>query len=241
MDKEHWTRVAAEWTAWARSPEHDAFWAYREALVAYLGPGDGRTLEIGCGEGRVSRELKTLGYHVTAADTVAELVEAARQKDSAHEYAVADVRSLPFEDASFDLVMAYNVLMDVEDVPASMREIRRVLRPHGQLFISIVHPFRDRGNFASAAPDAPFVLKGTYFGRQRFEGVEERDGLRMHFAGWSQPLEAYMNALEEAGLAITSIREPIPNHSKGQEHLQQWARVPLFLWLKARPIGLGEG
>jgi hypothetical protein len=32
----------------------------------------------------------------------------------------------------------------------------------------------------------------------------------MHFAGWSQPLEAYVAALEEAGLAITSLREPLP-------------------------------
>jgi SAM-dependent methyltransferase len=237
LDRAHWTRVAAEWTAWARSPKHDAFWAYREALVAYLGQGNGKALEVGCGEGRVSRELKALGYHVTAADTVAELVEAARQADSAHDYAVADARDLPFEDSSFDQVVAYNVLMDVEDVPASLREIRRVMRPHGQLFMSIVHPFRDRGNFANAQPEAPFVLEGTYFGRQRFDGVEERGGLRMHFAGWSQPLEAYAAALEDAGLAITSIREPIPDHSEDQEHLKQWTRVPMFLWLKARPLG----
>jgi hypothetical protein len=64
--------------------------------------------------------------------------------------------------------------------------------------------------FAGTETNVPFVLEGTYFGRQRFEGVEERDGLRMHFAGWSQPLEAYVTALEGAGLAITSLREPIP-------------------------------
>jgi len=240
LDRAHWTRVAAEWTAWARSPKHDAFWAYREALVAYLGKGSGETLEVGCGEGRVSRELKALGYRVTAADTVAALVEAARQADSAHEYTVADARDLPFDDSSFDQVVAYNVLMDVEDVPASLREIRRVMRPRGQLFISIVHPFRDRGNFANSQHDAPFVLEGTYFGRQRFEGVEDRDGLRMHFAGWSQPLEAYADALEEAGLAITSIREPIPVHSEDQEYLKQWTRVPMFLWLKTRPLSPAE-
>lgn len=235
-DCEHWTRVAAEWTAWARSPNHDAFWAYREAFIAYLGAGTGRTLDIGCGEGRISRELKALGYQVTAADVVAEFVEAARQADSAHEYRVADARNLPFEDSSFDRVIAYNVLMDVEDVPGSLREIRRVLRHNGELFISIVHPFRDRGNFVSSQFDAPFVLEGTYFGRQQFEGNEERDGLRMHFAGWSQPLEAYVAALEEAGLAITSLREPVPDYSDNREHLKQWTRVPLFLWLKARPL-----
>jgi 2-polyprenyl-3-methyl-5-hydroxy-6-metoxy-1,4-benzoquinol methylase len=40
-----------------------------------------RALEIGCGEGRVSREMKTLGFQVTATEAIAELVEAARLAD----------------------------------------------------------------------------------------------------------------------------------------------------------------
>ena len=143
-------------------------------------------------------------------------------------------QNLPFADASFDLAVAYNVLMDVVDVAACLKEIRRVLRPHGQLVISIVHPFFDRGAFESDAPDAGFILRGTYFGRERFEGAEERDGPTMHFAGWSQPLENYFAALEAAGFAVTSLREPVPESGPHNERLHKFGRVPLFLWLKAR-------
>jgi len=122
------------------------------------------------------------------------------------------------------------VLMDVDDVPGTVKELRRVLRPSGQLIISIVHPFAD------TAPDSPFVLPGNYFARHRFEGTEERHGLQMHFAGWSQPLEAYVAALEDAGLAITSLREPLPELADGQDFLTLWTRIPLFLWLKARSL-----
>lgn len=232
-DKAHWTRIADQWIAWARSPGHDAFWAYRDALVRFIGPGRSRALDIGCGEGRVSRELRKLGYHVTASDAVEAMVEAARHVASAHEYAIAGAASLPFESSSFDLVVAYNVLMDVDDVPAAVREARRVLKPNGVLFISLVHPFRDRGRFVGPEEDAPFVLDGTYYGRVRFEGEEEQDGLHMHFAGWSQPLESYVSALESAGLAITALREPVPDLATN-DRLKQWTRVPLFLWLKAR-------
>ena len=38
-------------------------------------------------------------------------------------------------------------------------------------------PLADAGRFASRAPDAPFVIEGAYFGRRRFEGTFERDGL----------------------------------------------------------------
>jgi hypothetical protein len=81
--------------------------------------------------------------------------------------------------------------------------------------------------------EALFILSGSYYGRVPFEGEEELGALRMHFAGWSQPLEDYVAALEGAGLAITSLREPVPDEPV-PDRLKQWARVPLFLWLKAR-------
>jgi SAM-dependent methyltransferase len=237
-DCKHWSRVAGEWTAWARVPNHDAFWAYRASLAAFIGRGGGEALDVGCGEGRVSRELVALGFQVTATDPVRELVEAAAQAKSAHDYAVARAAGLPFGDGCFDLVVAYNVLMDIDDVPAALSEIRRVMRSTGRVIISIVHPIADHGRFANTETNAPFVLEGTYFGRQRFEGVEEREGLRMHFAGWSQPLEAYVAALEGAGLAITSLREPLPDLVDERDHMRRWARIPLFLWLKARSLTL---
>ena len=233
QDEKHWTAVAAQWIAWARAPGHDAFWAYRKGLVDFIGEGSGRALEVGCGEGRVSRELKRLGYHVTASDAVAAMVEAAREGNSADDYRVAGLGDLPFDDESFDLVMAYNVLMDVEDVPGALREIRRVLKPEGTLLVSLVHPFRDRGRFGGREPDAPFVIDGSYYGRDYFEGEESRNGLTMRFAGWSQPLEDYMATLEAAGLAITGLREPMPD-AADTDQLRQWSRIPLFLWLKAR-------
>ncbi|AOI74519.1 class I SAM-dependent methyltransferase [Burkholderia ubonensis] len=231
----HWTRVADQWIGWAGRPGHDAFWSYRAGLADYVGRGGGHALEIGCGEGRVSRELKALGYTVTASDAVPAMLDAARRADSAHRYALADAASLPFEPASFDLVMAYNVLMDLDDMPRALREARRVLKPGGRLFISLVHPFRDRGRFAGPHADAPFLVEGSYFGREHFDGVESRDGLSMHFTGWSLPLHAYMDAMEAAGLAIVSLREPLPDRAD-TDTLKQWSRVPLFLWIKARPL-----
>jgi len=62
-DIEHWSRIASEWTAWARAPNHDAFWAYRESLRAFIGQGAGDALDVGCGEGRVSLVLKECGRH----------------------------------------------------------------------------------------------------------------------------------------------------------------------------------
>jgi SAM-dependent methyltransferase len=173
---------------------------------------------------------------VTATDPVEAFISAAERAGSADEYKVASVGNLPFADDTFDLAIAYNVLMDIEDVPTALREIGRVLRPSWDLGYLIVHPFADRGRFVGPEPDAPFVIHNSYFGRERFEGVEERNELQMHFAGWSQPLESYMLALEGAGFAVSTLREPVPGASEAWTHMERWRRIPLFLWLKARPV-----
>ena len=237
-DREHWSRVATEWITWARAPRHDAFWAYSTSLTSFIGRGPGAALDVGCGEGRVSRELLDLGFQVTALDPVDALMRAAAEAQSADMYIIGEAVNLPFAAASFDLILAYNVLMDVADVPASVKEMRRVMRQDGRLVISIVHPFTDRGRFVDEDdPDSNFVLRGTYFGRRRFEGVEKRNGLRMPFAGWSQPLAVYAQALEAAGLAITSVREPVPASGERDPRLRNWTRFPAFLWLEAQALG----
>ena len=188
MHQRHWSRTAAEWLAWARTPNHDAFWAYRDSLVAFIGRGTGEALDLGCGEDRISRVLKDCGYRVTAADPVEAFVSAAKQAGSADEYRVAIAANLPFADETFDLAIAYNVLlMDIEDVPTALREIRRVLRSTGTLIISIVHPFANRGRFAGREAGAAFVVQDSYFGRKRFEAVEERMACRCTSLGGHNP------------------------------------------------------
>jgi hypothetical protein len=83
---------------------------------------------------------------------------------------VAVAANLPFADENFDLAISYNVLMDIENVPAT------------------------------------------------------------------QPLENYVAARENAGFAISALREPIPDANVPWTHTQRWSRILLFLWLKARPL-----
>jgi hypothetical protein len=130
--------------------------------------------------------------------------------------------------------MAYNVLMNVDDILASTCEITRVSRPSGTVVVSIVHPIADQGHFAGEGSHPQLILSDSYFHRRHLERTEEHDGMQMHFAGWSQPLGAYFAAFEQSGLTITSLREPLPCLRPGQDHLLRWSYYRLFLWLKTR-------
>jgi SAM-dependent methyltransferase len=215
---------AATWIQWARWP-HDAYWIFRDAFFELL-PEPCRTLEVGSGEGRVTRDLAARGYDVTALDASPTLLDAARAEHPEGIYVRGLAEELGFADGSFELVVAYNSLMDVEDMPRAVAEIGRVLAPGGVLCACITHPLADSGRWAD---DGTFVIAEPYLERRRFEGTFEREGLPpFTFRGWIYPLETYSRALEDAGLVIEALREP-PSQREGSP----WQRLPNFLMFRA--------
>ena len=227
---------ARSWLSWARTPDHDAYWQYRDAFFDELLPAPGRlTLEVGCGEGRVARDLARRGHRVVALDASPTLAASAAAADPAGRYLVADAAALPFGDGCFDLVVAYNSLMDVDDMPAAVAEAARVLQPGRPLCVCVTHPIADAGRFQSTEPDAPFVIAGSYLGRHRVDELFGRDGLQMHFTGWRYPIEAYARALEDAGLLIDRLREPAAP-ATARRGYERWRRLPNFLHLRAVKI-----
>jgi SAM-dependent methyltransferase len=227
--------VASAWARWARTPDHDSYWDYRERFFQEIVPPPGRrTLEIGCGEGRVSRDLRARGHDLVAIDASPTLVSLAQQADRQGRYQRADATDLPFEDGAFDLVVAYMMLMDVEDMPAAVREAARVLQPGGRFCAGVTHPLADAGGFESREDGARFVITGSYLAPRRIEVPVERGGLAFTFTGWAYPLESYARAFESAGLVIERLREPprprrSPERTAGAE---RWRRIPNFLFLR---------
>jgi SAM-dependent methyltransferase len=238
----HWERQADNWLQWARTPGFDSYWYYRQAFLEGIVPSPrGRALEVGCGEGRVARDLIQRGHHVVGLDCCPLLIQKAAEATPHSSFVRAEAGCLPFKDASFSLVVAYNCLMDFDDMPRAVAEASRVLEPRGHFALCITHPFKDAGAFASAEPDAPFIIKGSYLGNpRRFDEVCRRDGLEMHFRGWLRSLEDYSQALEAGGFAIERMREPaaadesIRRFGKAD---RRWKRLPLFLMLRAVKTG----
>jgi ubiquinone/menaquinone biosynthesis C-methylase UbiE len=108
----------------------------RASRAALLAAADGRVLEIGAGTG-----LNLPHYPTTARLTLTEPVAPMRDRlqervrTAGRDAEIVDARAeaLPFADGSFDVVVSTLVLCTVDDPHRALREIRRVLRPGGQL------------------------------------------------------------------------------------------------------------
>jgi SAM-dependent methyltransferase len=226
--RESWDQHADDWIEWARGEGADGhtdhfFWRFSLPELLALLPAPGRrTLDLGAGEGRLSRALARTGHDVVGVEASPALVAAAREADPSIEMHVADAAALPLPDGAVDLAVASMVLMNLDDLPGAMREVARVLAPGGRLCASLVHPFNS-------------PKTGSYFEAVAYPEQRVRGGLRMTFHDMHRPLSAYARALEDAGMLLEAIREPVPSDGYVAEHpeVARWRADPCFLLLRA--------
>jgi SAM-dependent methyltransferase len=229
-----WEQHAADWIVWARRSQHDSYWRFNRDAFLELVPRGRRTLDLGCGEGRLSRDLKALGHDVAGVDVSPTMVAAAREADPSIEVHAADAAKLPFADGAFDCVVAFMSLQDIAEMPSAVAEAARVLERGGRLCLAIVHPINSAGQFDGEDAGSPFVIRDSYLDDSFYSDEIERDGLRVTFVSAHRPLQAYTDALAAAGLTIEQLREPrVPESAYGTDRARRWMRIPLFLYLRA--------
>jgi ubiquinone/menaquinone biosynthesis C-methylase UbiE len=227
MLRKAWERNAHDWARWARTAAHDHFyWEFnRPRLLELLPPAGRLTLDIGCGEGRLARELMTRGHRVLAIDGSPSLACLAQQATPVLKVLVGDAARLPLADQTADLAVACMSLQDIDDLPKAVSEIGRVLMPGGRFCFAVIHPL----NSLKA------IQPAGYFTPTLYSQTIERDGLRMQFNSMHHPLERYFHAVEEAGLLVEAVREPVPTeeHVIRTPQMRAWTRMPCFLHVRA--------
>lgn len=109
-----------------------------EFLERYLQPTDRglSLLDVGCGTGHHMQRYARLGYRVAGVDGSEEMLRHARSNNPDAEIRKSDVDVLPFPDASFDVIMAIEVIRYVPDRIPMLAEMSRVLKPEGFALVS---------------------------------------------------------------------------------------------------------
>jgi len=147
--------------------------------------GDERVLDVGCGNGLHLAELARREHRgaVTGMDLSPGMLSAARTR-STGPLLVGDAQRLPFDDASFDRVLAMHMLYHVPDRDLAISEMRRVLLPGGVVLVltnSRRHLQEMNGLIGDVAHE---MLGGRKSERAfwRFSSESGEEELRRHFA-----------------------------------------------------------
>ncbi len=187
--------VAEAYDRWAESYDADknvtrdldALVMQRTALVL-----EGReVLELGCGTGKNTSYLAEHAARVVAMDFSEGMISRAHERlaTSNVKFIRHDVRDpWPVPPASLDLVVGHLILEHVHDLAPVFFEAARVLRPHGQLFICELHPYRQ--------------LVGA-----QANFVDSRTGEKVHVTAHVHTVSEYVNGGIEAGLTLRVMGE----------------------------------
>jgi demethylmenaquinone methyltransferase / 2-methoxy-6-polyprenyl-1,4-benzoquinol methylase len=184
---------------------------WRRFLVSRLPVGpDDTVVDVACGTGAVALELiRRTGCAVVGVDQSPEMLAEARRRvdDRRIEFIQSAAQALPFEDASFDGLTAAYLLRYLDDLPAGLAELARVLRPGATASLL------DFG-----VPPAPLTRRAWNFwvdaglplaGRAISPGWHEvgrflGDSIRRFHAEW--PLERLLDAFRDAGFESANAR-----------------------------------
>ncbi len=213
---------AEQFLAHAEAGAYNAYYD-RPAVLAMLGGvRDLDILDLGCGPGLYAGELVARGVHrVVGVDASEAMLRLARERVRGPvEFRLQDLQA-PMSwasDGEFDAALMPLVLHHLDDRPAALREIARVLRPSGRLVLSTHHPTSDWCRHG-----------GSYF---TVEKVRERWQDGWEVAYWRMPLDVICEEFTTSGFLIEHIREPRPSQALRErypEEAEQLTTVPGFI------------
>lgn len=164
-------------------------------------------LDLGCGDGQLSRRIAVTGARVVGVDASPAMVAAARARGLYAEQAIAE--ALPFEDETFEAVFSNAALHWVRGQDAMLAQVYRVLKPGGRF----VAEMGGHGNIAAIQVALTAVLKRHDF------GSSEED------INYFPTAEGYAERLKKHGFQVERI-ELIPRPTKLPENgMEGWLRT----------------
>ena len=181
----------------------------RDIVGELLGEGAGRLLDVGCGTGGHTTAFVDLGWTVTGVDISEDQLRLARARGV--DVVRARAEELPFDETSFDAVVSMWTHTDVDDFPAELREIARVLRPGGRFVYLGAHPCFVGPHSRFIAAEGIPVLHPGYRSAGRYTEAPgtSPEGLRAKVGAVHLPLGAFVQAFLDAGFALDRFEEPV--------------------------------
>ena len=220
-----WNNAAKSYSENQRtSPNNITNWQILKELL-----GDVKNkivLDAGCGDGCFSNQLKNLGAKVFACDGSKGLLKIAQNDFPEISFKQCNLtQNLPYQDASFDIVVSSLVLMDIDNVDKFFSESARVLKSGGRLIFSITHPCFFPAEWERDQNNERLYKKIKDYWNLSKETLEIW-GETTHY---HRPITWYSNLLKKYGFLIEQIQESPEDKDVFEQMQPHQKKLPLFI------------
>ena len=189
-----------------------------------------RTLDYGCGGGRMTGMLESLGLDVTGVDISPHMVEQAKRTRPDARYEVIKSGVIPAPTGHFDLVFSCLVLFEVsslDDMAGIFAEIRRVLKPGGAFIAVTGSEEMYRRRWLSLDVDYPQNKSLTSGGLAKIKLKNIDLELQDYF--WTDA--DYRDAMRRAGLTLCECRHPTGNADDAEPWRDELQHSPYVVYV----------
>lgn len=197
-----------------------------------------RVLDVGCGEGQVARCIARGGAEVVGLDPTPSQIHEAHIRGGPPLFVQAAAQQLPFRNSAFEAVVLCLAIEHIDPFEPAIYEIARVLAPHGQFLLLLVHPLLQApgsGWVDDQGSDEKYWRVGSYL-PDHFVIDEVEPGIHLPFN--HRPLSRYVHAMGEVGLLLEDMIEPSPPPAVLVETgaFENAAAIPRLMVLSARRV-----
>lgn len=180
-------------------------------LVKKLSRVDDKILDIGCGEGYLTRLISSLKRQVSGCDLSPEMISAAKDQSSSINYWVQDIekKNSNQKNVEFKLIISNLVFTYLKDIDQSLKNISDYLHSDGYLIIAIPHPcFYHQENYRWFMEEKNETYHiGKYLKEKTFV-KEIANGVMTHYI--HRTLSSYIKIFTKNKFILVDILEPIP-------------------------------
>lgn len=202
-------------------------------------------IDVGCGEGYVSRNMAKFGARVVGVEKEASMVELAVNREKKDNFGInyyqGDTRDLKNFYDKFDIALSVLVYghLDSNDMGIAVKETYRSLKDEGTFILAVPHPFKYIFKPSKTVWIEFDDSNSDYWKEKNNIRLRTGDGRSFDIEAYNHTVGDYMNALLKNGFCIQEICEPKATKKDLETFPEMWGeedRIPFYLIIKAKKI-----
>lgn len=253
-----WNSLAEDWDKTMKEGDWFQRYIIYPELVKLCGVVEGKAIiDVGCGNGHLSRFFRTLGAKVMGVDSSQYMVEKCCSHESDIDFACVDITEPVTIERTFDFAVFNNSLQDMPHFEKGIKNTCDLLENQGQLLIVVKHPCfhpksvdlgwkihtKDGRELMTGSGLTHLALNETDYTGEYFmmddylvgdEHVREWFGKKT--TSYARTLQDYINTIIDCGFVLKGIYEPAPiveGKEENESLYELLTRIPNFIFIQA--------